>query len=104
MDNLKSYELAFFEIYKGKDRGNLQSCFRSVVANLDESFITLVQEYNTLGHNDYGIEGQFSPKRDSFMDLLEELENYEINEETRKLKSSGNENLFIEKLKNIKRK
>ena len=78
MDGLKSYELAFFEIYRGKDRVNLQSCFRSIVGNLDESFNSLVQEYKTLGHNDYGIEGRFSPERDAFMDVLEELENYEI--------------------------
>ncbi len=86
MTGLKDYEYAFFEIYKGRDKENLQSCFRSIVGNLDESFQSLVTAYETLGHNDYGIEGLFSEERHVFMDVLEELENDIINTELEILK------------------
>ncbi len=86
MDALRNYEYEFFKIYRGEDSEVLQSCFRSIVGNLDESFKTLVNAYNLLGYNDYGLEGKFSEVRHNLTVILEDLDDPVINAELESLK------------------
>ena len=86
MGELKTDEQEFFKLYDGKDKELFQSCFRSIIGNLDESFQGLVEAYKTLGYNDFGIEGKFSEARHDFMEVLGDLDDDKINTELESLK------------------